>query len=149
MPPITMGGIQPQLEITAQTPFLQNDLRNNNHHSLSSVPPFSPSMLSLSSPVCHSPFSIHHQFWKQSMQQNQIPFGMITQTVTIPFHLPCRCSHLLFVHIITPHSLSPLSIHHQFWSMSIHQHQVPSGMNRILLPSRFFCLRFVQIIILC
>ena len=97
-------------------------------------------------PHLSSPLPIHHQLWKPSMHQNQIPFGMITQTVTIPFLLPCRCSHLLFVHIIIPHPSSPLSINHHFWNLSI-QHWVPFGMNSVLLPHRFSCLCIIHIIV--
>jgi len=59
---------------------------------------------------------------------------------SMPVHPPPHFSHII------PHWLPPLSIHHQFWKLSTHQHQVPPWMNPILLPCRFSLLLFIHII---
>jgi len=87
-----------------------------------------------------SPLTIHHPLW------NRIPLGMMAQPLTIRVFLPCQCSHLPIFHIITPHLSSPLYVHRQFWSLSIHQHQVPPRMNPIILPRRFSLLLCIHII---
>ena len=134
------GVVYPPSEITAQTPIIQNDLRNNNIQGRSYLPP--PPLPRFS---CYHPPPVVPPFHSSSISESNSAwnddttindFSLSSIPVLPPPHF----------HIIIPRPSSPLSSHCQFWNLSIHQHQVPPRMNPILLPRGFSLLIFIHII---